>query len=380
MKWKNSRRVKVARQRCQMRLAGVEEQEIEKRAPMPGPPVNRKIRAALATGSQIARDLTRKRRVLADRETVQARKYTCKSCEHNKRGSCQKCGCLIAGKIRLAMSLCPIGKWNPGSVSVLIPARNEKYLDRTVYDLLTRAAGPVDIWIFADSWTDYRPVLNRVLANPDNRINITINDGPPVGIRRACNHLARIATGQYIYRVDAHCRFSNAWDIALKDSAADLTVVVPAMRTLDPETWTTKAPSANNYYITPAYKYDTLKDQAAGDSVKEIMCFIGAAWFCKKSTWSALGGYDEKFYHWGESGVEWSLKTWFAGGRLVSDSRSWFAHWFRGRFPYKISGAKIAMNREEIRNHFQAYTGPRSMEWLVNKFKPLPGWHNTKKT
>jgi glycosyltransferase involved in cell wall biosynthesis len=282
---------------------------------------------------------------------------------------------LIPLKVNLARATCPIGRWNRDPVSVLIPARNELYLFRTILDLQTNAAGPIDIWIFADSWNDHRDVLDRVLAMDSNSVHVVVNDGPAVGIRRASNHLADLAPGPYLYRVDAHCAFSPAWDIALKNAADPKTVVVPAMRILDPVAWTAERGGGNYYYIDQDFRYKTLPGVRAKAAVVEIMVFIGAAWFCRKTTWQALGGYDDRFYKWGESGVEWSLKTWLNGGRLVLDRRSWFAHWFRGKFPYAISGKKIESNRTAIREYYQNYHGERSVKWLVRKFKPLPGWH-----
>lgn len=48
---------------------------------------------------------------LSKLETLQVRLNTCKTCEHFKGGICDKCGCVIFIKARLATSQCPIGKW-----------------------------------------------------------------------------------------------------------------------------------------------------------------------------------------------------------------------------------------------------------------------------
>ena len=46
---------------------------------------------------------------------IKERRNICESCEHRKKMGvflCSKCGCIIEGKIRLAASKCPIGKWS----------------------------------------------------------------------------------------------------------------------------------------------------------------------------------------------------------------------------------------------------------------------------
>jgi len=35
----------------------------------------------------------------------------CKSCEHNKLGICEKCGCVLKAKTKSEDSECPVGKW-----------------------------------------------------------------------------------------------------------------------------------------------------------------------------------------------------------------------------------------------------------------------------
>lgn len=55
--------------------------------------------------------------IKASDETIQTRKEICNNCEHKKKMTiavdlCSQCGCIIAGKIRLKSSECPVGKWS----------------------------------------------------------------------------------------------------------------------------------------------------------------------------------------------------------------------------------------------------------------------------
>tara|TARA_Y100000593_G_scaffold43386_2_gene83001 strand:- start:4823 stop:5980 length:1158 start_codon:yes stop_codon:yes gene_type:complete len=369
----------TAKKRARARIKGMTEDDIAARYPWPQdkPSLKTKAKSLAAAGKQVLRDITRhKRSPLAPRKESRRRQAICDGCEFYKNRRCTQCGCVMPAKVRLAHSFCPIGKWDTDMVSVIIPARNELYLARTIESLQTTAKGPIEVLVFFDSWEIYIEVRDQVAEMPG--VSCWYNQGEAVGIRAGSNFLAERALGKYLFRVDGHCSFSEGWDLPLKNSAEPMAVVVPSMRVLNAETWEAERESHDYYYMDRDYRYQAFKGvkYPGRGGVIEIMAFIGAAWFCRKATWEALGGYDEKFYHWGESGIEWSLKTWLNGGRLLLDKRAWFAHLFRPKFPYQLNGNKVKSNRADIREHFKNYQGRRSIDWLVKKFKPLPGWHD----
>jgi len=45
-------------------------------------------------------------------EVVKHRKAVCQPCGSNLAGVCIKCGCLIAAKVHVASTNCPLGKWD----------------------------------------------------------------------------------------------------------------------------------------------------------------------------------------------------------------------------------------------------------------------------
>src|SRR3990167_4131766 len=95
-------------------------------------------------------------------------------------------------------------------VSIIIPARNEQYLGKTVEDLLTKAVGEIEIIAVLDGyWPD--PKL------ADNDRLILIHRGTPLGMRPAINAAAAIAHGKYLMKCDAHCMFALRYDQTLKD-------------------------------------------------------------------------------------------------------------------------------------------------------------------
>ncbi len=90
---------------------------------------------------------------------------------------------------------------------------------------------------------------------------------------------------------------------------------------------------------------------------------------------------------WGQQGVEVALKTWLSGGRLVVTKKTWYSHLFRTQgsdfgFPYSLSGSDIDFARKRSREIFQGDKWPLAIHpfnWIIEKFKPIPGWHEEDK-
>ena len=55
---------------------------------------------------------TIKRSLIHDEEVLKMRWDICSGCEFLKDDKCEKCGCFMKVKHKLAMAKCPIGKWD----------------------------------------------------------------------------------------------------------------------------------------------------------------------------------------------------------------------------------------------------------------------------
>jgi len=74
-------------------------------------------------------------------------------------------------------------------VSIIIPARNEIFLQKTVSDLLTKAEGNIEVIVILDG---YWPTPQLI---EDTRLKI-IHRGKPTGMRAAINAGVAIAKGK----------------------------------------------------------------------------------------------------------------------------------------------------------------------------------------
>ena len=109
------------------------------------------------------------------------------------------------------------------------------------------------------------------------------------------------------------------------------------------------------------------------------LCHLADTFWCQTDYWRNVLAQDESLGFWGGSGVETSLRAWLSGGRVLVNKKCWVAHMFRPTFPYKIK--RDQMSRNVMMDYWTSRDLPakfrqKSMDWLVERFAPVPTWHN----
>ena len=294
-------------------------------------------------------------------------------------------------------------------VSVIIPARNETYLQRTIESVLAAARGDIEVIAVCDGYWPDPPIKD------DPRV-ILIHHTEARGQRQSINEAARIAKGKYIMKLDAHCAVDEGFDVKLAADCQYNWTVIPRMYNLDHETWQPKLHKRTDYmYIGFNEKNELRSLYYTGDDWKRLhtespfigrhgnvprnsiigleekliddtMGCMGPCFFMHKERFWELGGCDENHGGWGQQGIEVALKAWLSGGALKVNKKTWFAHWFRGGsgpgFPYHISGREVDNARKYSMDLWLNDKWPqaqRPLAWLVEKFNP-PGWEKKEET
>jgi len=283
-------------------------------------------------------------------------------------------------------------------LSVLIPARNEIYLGKTIESVLTAARGDIEVLPVLDGYQPDSPLPDDPRVKP-------IYNKEALGQRPAINQAAKIAKGKYILKTDAHSMFDEGFDVKLAADCEYDWTVIPRMYNLDVETWKPKthkvtdfmwinAPNVSDHPFRAFYwdattarkypeQYRAYKDNPArqGD-ICDVMTGQGACFFMHKDRFWELGGMDEAHGHWGQMGVEVALKAWLSGGRQVVNKKTWFSHYFRGGggpgFPWPASGRQQEEARKYSIRFWTGGTWPmqkKTLNWLVDKFAPIPNWN-----
>jgi glycosyltransferase involved in cell wall biosynthesis len=270
-------------------------------------------------------------------------------------------------------------------VTVIIPSRNEKYLEPTIRNVLENARGEIEVLAILDGWIPDPPIH----INDDRMRFIPLEES--IGQRQSINLAAKQAKGKYIMKLDAHCAVDEGFDVKLiADCEYDWTVI-PRMYNLDIETFKPKLHKRTDYMYMRVREngqfraeYYTGKEYRRLHKIEkeldDTMCCMGPCFFMFRDRFLELGGCDENHGGWGSQGIEVSCKAWLSGGRLVVNKKTWFSHWFRGGggpgFPYKLSGKQVQHARNYAKDLWIGNKWPkatRKFEWMMEKFNP-PGW------
>lgn len=270
------------------------------------------------------------------------------------------------------------------AVSVVIPSRNEKFLQKTIDDLLLKAKGNIEIIAVLDGYWIDNPI-------GDPKV-IYLHRGQPEGMRSAINSGVAIAKGEYILKTDAHCLFGEGFDEILKADYKDNWVVVPRRYALDVEKWEIEKRQDNKYPVDYMYLSRDLHGEPWPERrddpkhkdlmIDDLMSAQGSCWFMKKSYFEELELEDEEVYgkFWNEF-QEIGLKCWLSGGEVKVNKKTWYAHLHKtkGR-GYSLENSEQEKALEAIKKwvnedgtqvwHKQKY----SFKWLLEKFWPVPGW------
>lgn len=291
-------------------------------------------------------------------------------------------------------------------LSVIIPSRNEEFLNLTVNEVLTKSRGDTECIVILDG------AYTQVPLPQHPRLNV-IYHSKSVGQRAAINEGARVSKAQYMMKLDAHCTLDEGFDIKLIESAKELgreVTQVPMQYNLHVFDWL--CPNGHRRYMSPsgpctecgqpttkdiiwkkrerhktwAWRFDQeLKfqywheyEREHKEDYVETMSLLGACWFLDRKWYWELGGSDEAHGSWGQQGTEIACKTWLSGGRLICNTKTWFSHMFRTQggdfsFPYPIETSQVDKARKHSQDIWRNNKYPKAihdLNWLIQKFNP----------
>ena len=138
-------------------------------------------------------------------------------------------------------------------------------------------------------------------------------------------------------------------------------------------------------YWTDHRKRPEVQEQIKSGIVETPIC-VGCCFLMERERFWELGGLSEEHGSWGQYGCELGMKAWLSGGRLVTTTKTWFAHLFRtgnfsrngeSTFPYHLDQKDIETARAYSRNMWMNNLWPkqkRPLSWLIEHFSPLPEW------
>lgn len=308
-------------------------------------------------------------------------------------------------------------------LSVIIPGRLEMFTAQTVEDVLAHIKADTEVIAILDGdWPPERGIEDH----PSVKV---VKTTTPIGQRAATNLGAQMSRAKYIMKLDAHCSVDDGFDVKMIEQMQPDWTMIPQMYRLHAFDWVCNNCGNGVYqgskpikceecgeddqYMklvwdpkwhvgpTVSWRFDRnmrmqywtqharrpeVKEQAKSGIVETPIC-VGCCFLMERERFLALGGMDEKHGSWGQYGCELGMKAWLSGGKMVTNTKTWFAHLFRtgnfsangeSTFPYPMKGTDQGAARQYSRDLWLNDKWPlatRKLEWLVERFKPMPEWH-----
>lgn len=217
-------------------------------------------------------------------------------------------------------------------LSVVIPSYKDPLLHKTIESLLTNSQGVIEIITVLDGYWPTTPIINEKRAR-------FVHLGKNRGMRDAINAGVAVSRGEFIMRTDEHCMFAKGFDKAITDVCQDNWIMTARRYFLDPVKW--------QIMNLPYVDYEKLNIQTAKYTKKftgipwkerqeerkdipidETMAMQGSFWVMKRSWWDKVIGelQTEGYGPMYQDSHEMVFKTWKAGGKLMVNKNTWFAH------------------------------------------------------
>lgn len=220
-------------------------------------------------------------------------------------------------------------------LSVIIPSYKDPIVYKTIDSLVENSLNrdELEIVVVLDGYWTERPF--REDANI-----VTVHVGKNRNMRESINTGVRIAQGEFIMRTDEHCMFAPGYDKALTETFEDNWIVTPRRYFLDPNKWVLMDIPPVDYEklkvreIEPGFNkfegvvWGVRAREREGIAIDETMAMQGSCWIMKKKWWEdVIGELNSKRYGaMLQDSHEMQFKTWKAGGKLMVNKNTWFAH------------------------------------------------------
>jgi glycosyltransferase involved in cell wall biosynthesis len=219
-------------------------------------------------------------------------------------------------------------------LSVVIPSHNDIYLHKTIASLLENEAAQIEVVVVLDGYEPKTPIIK------DRRVKV-FRHHKNLGMREAINTGVAVARGEYLMRVDEHCMFGPGYDRLLLEEIEDHWIVKPRRFFLDPVAWTVMDKPCVDYekllviekphkgfrkFSAVAWKSRTR--ERADVLLDEDMALQGSCWVMSRKWWdTVIGRLDSAGYGpLYQDTTEMLFKTWAAGGKLMLNKKTWYAH------------------------------------------------------
>lgn len=220
-------------------------------------------------------------------------------------------------------------------LSVVIPSYKDPLSMKTVRSLLdtSELGNRLEIIVV---WDGYYPDFDII---EDSRVRY-IHLGKNVGMREAINQGVSIARGEFIMRSDEHCKFAQGFDKVMVYNCKKDWITTATRYFLDPVKWEKMDNEPVNYEKLVIQDCDNGVKKFSGQrwrgrdkrnaskQLDQTMAMQGSMWVMSREWWDKAikklqtEGYGPAY----QDSTEMIFKTWKAGGKMVLNKKTWYAH------------------------------------------------------
>lgn len=212
-------------------------------------------------------------------------------------------------------------------LSCVIPSYKDPLLQKTIDSLLENSElgdGLEVIAVFDGYW----PV---VPLKDDKRVKV-LHLGKNRGMRGAINAGVSIAKGEFLMRTDEHCVFGKGYDRILTELCQPNWIMTAKRYFLDPVKWEVMdlpPVECERLVIQEGKKFAGQRCKPKSDDlIIESQAMQGSMWVMPHKWWDDVIGelQTEGYGPLIQDSHEMIFKTWKAGGKLMVNRNTWFAH------------------------------------------------------
>lgn len=263
-------------------------------------------------------------------------------------------------------------------LSIIIPARNEKYLDKTVKDILAKAKGEVEVIVVLDGADANRLEGVKYIYHPE-----------AIGMKYSINEAVAISSGEYLMKLDAHCIVAPGFDLQLITDHQPNWIQIPRRHPVLEDAWLPNLESwiDYEYWIWPprypntslhGFRWPQRGEERKDILIDDTLTFQGSCWFMTKDWWNKMDFMNDEGYNQlhAQEAAYIGTATWMAGGRVVVNKKTWYAHLFKS----KQAGRGYHMDEPKRRACYKysykkwVTDNKEGFIKLIEKFWPLPNW------
>lgn len=181
-------------------------------------------------------------------------------------------------------------------------------------------------------WDGFYPSYELI---EDPRVRY-VHLGQNVGMRGAINAGVRVARGEFLLRSDEHCMFAPGFDKAMTDACRSNWIMTATRYFLDPIKWEKMdiEPVGYEKLVVQGGKkfagqrWPERDEERKAMPLDKTMAMQGSCWVMPRQWWKDVIGelQTEGYGPLIQDSHEMVFKTWKAGGHLILNKRTWFAH------------------------------------------------------